>query len=225
MKERERVLLLVGSAKRPKSTSESLGTYLLERLEGQGFETEMLLLHRALRSEAGQAELLAATDRADLLVLAFPLYVDTLPHLAIKALELIAEHRQAEKPSQGQRMLAIANCGFPEAAHNDTALTICRQFAHEAGFDWAGALSLGGGQTIDGRALAQVQGMARNVIRALDLAADALARGEPVPSDAEGFMSKSIVPAWAYIWMGGIGWKRQARKHGMQKMLRARPYQ
>ena len=29
----KKVLLLVGSAKRPRSTSESLGTYLLERLE------------------------------------------------------------------------------------------------------------------------------------------------------------------------------------------------
>jgi len=37
-----RVLLLVGSPKGPnKSTSESLGTYLLDRLQEKGLETEV----------------------------------------------------------------------------------------------------------------------------------------------------------------------------------------
>jgi hypothetical protein len=88
-----------------------------------------------------------------------------------------------------------------------------------------GGLALGGGQAIDGQALTNVQGMARNVIHALDLAAAALAGGKLVPHEAIDAMAKPIIPAWAYVWMGGFGWKRQAREYGMQKMLYARPYQ
>jgi hypothetical protein len=225
----ERVLLLVGSAKRPRSTSESLGTYLCERLAERGFEAETLLIYRALKSVTSRAELLAATDRADVIVLAFPLYVDSLPHLVIRALEVIAQHRkdahrQARGDAQGQRLMAIANCGFPEANQNDTALAICRQFARESGFEWAGGLALGGGEAINGQPLPKAKGRARNVIKSLDLTAAALAEGKPVPQEAIESMAKPITPTWMYALLGGLGWKRRAKKHGAQKKLRDRPY-
>ncbi len=224
MNAQQHVLLLVGSVRRPRSTSESLGTYLVERLGERGFEAETLLLHRALKSDKSRAELLTATDRADLLVIAFPLYVDSLPFLVIQAMELVAQHRRVRAGGQRQRLMVIINCGFPEAQHNDAAQGICQQFAREAGFEWAGGLSMGGGSAINGQALSEVQGMARNVIKALDLSAEALAAGKSVPPEALGTMSKPIIPSWAYILMGGWGWKRQAKKHGVNKQLRDRPY-
>ncbi len=224
MNSQKRVLLLVGSAKRPHSTSESLGTYLVERLGERGCETETLLIHRSLRSDKGRTALLNAIDYADLLIIAFPLYVDSLPYLVIRAMELIAQHRQAREEGKSQRLMVIANCGFPEAHHNDTALAICRQFAREAGFEWAGGLALGGGESISGQSLSEVQGMARNVIKALDLTADALAEGKAVHQEAVRAMAKPFVPIWAYTLMGGLGWKRQAKKHGTQHKLRDRPY-
>lgn len=221
----QRALLLVGSAKRPRSTSESLGTYLLERLQERGWETETILLHRALRSGERQAELLAAVDRAGLILLAFPLYVDTLPALATRALERIAAHRREVEPPDGRRLVAIANCGFPEPQHNDTALAICRHFAAEMGFEWAGGLSLGGGQAINGRPLPEMGGMVRHVTQALDLAAEALAAGRPVPEEAMELMARQFIPSWLYVLMGGIGWRQQARQHGAQRRLKARPFE
>ena len=217
--------MLVGSAKRPRSNSESLGSYLCQRLAERGFETETLRLYRALRSEEGIEALLAASDRADVVVLATPLYVDSLPSLVIRALELIAAHRQGGAAPQAQRLVALLNCGFPEAEHNDTALAICRQFAHEAGFEWAGGLALGGGEAIGGRPLAELGGMMRHAVQALDLAAEAIAADRPLPVDAVEKMAKPFIPAWAYTLMGGFGWRRQAKKHGAQKKLYARPYQ
>jgi len=113
MNQRASALLLVGSAKRPRSTSESLGTYLVERLHERGFAVETILIYRALASEECRQTLLEAADRADLLVLASPLYVDSLPSLVIRTLELLANHRQAERSPRKQRLLAIVNCGFP----------------------------------------------------------------------------------------------------------------
>ncbi|MFZ5915881.1 MAG: hypothetical protein ACOYZ7_03015 [Chloroflexota bacterium] len=224
MNGQKRALLLVGSAKRPHSTSESLGRYLLGQLAGRGYETEALLIHRALKSDQGRGELLAAVERADLLLLAFPLYVDTLPALVIRALEAIAERRRDGQDSSGGRLVAIANCGFPEASHNDTALAICRRFAAEAGFEWAGGLALGGGQALSGRPLDQAGGMARHAVQALDLAAAALAAGDPLPQEAVVAMGQPIIPRRAYLWMGGLGWRLQARKHGAARRLRARPF-
>ncbi len=217
------VLLLIGSP-RTRSTSQSLGDYLLEQLEERNCSTETLIIHRALRSEEGSAELLAATRRTDILVLTFPLYVDSLPYPVIRALEIIAQHRQENPPQKRQLFLPIVNCGFPEAHHNDTALAICRQFALQAGFQWAGALSLGGGGTISGRPLTAMGGMVKNVIRSLDLVAGAFAENKTVPPEAEELMAKPLIPPWIYTGLGNIGWKRQAKKYGSQNNLNARPF-
>ncbi len=221
---KKQALLLVGSAHQPRSTSQSLGEYLLERLAKGGLDTETLFLHRALRSEETTEELLAAVDRADPVILAFPLYVDTLPYLVTRTLELLAAHRQDRDLPGGQRLLVIVNCGFPEAAHNAVALEICRRFARETGFTWAGGLALGGGGAINGRPLSQVQGLARNVIRALDMTAEALLRGEAAPPAAVALMERPMIPAWLYIRIGHRLWKRQARKYGTSGRLMARPF-
>ena len=218
------VLLLIGSAKRPRSTSESLGSYLIERLEEQDMEAETMRLYRAYRSEEGRAALLAATGIADLIVLAFPLYVDCLPALTIKALKDIAAHRAIEGHRAGQRLVAIVNCGFPEANQNETALAICRRFAHEVDFEWAGGLALGAGQGIDGRPLADMGRMAGDISAALDIAAEALAEGKAVPEEAIAKMATPMIPVWAYTLVGGINWRLQARQHGALRDLNNRPY-
>ena len=225
MASKKRVLLLIGSAKQNPSTSESLGAYLLDQLRLKGSETGTLFIHKSLRSAKGREGLLRATRQADIVVIAFPLYVDSLPYVVIRAMELIAEDRQAKKDLREQRLLCIVNSGFPEAQQNDTARAICRQFAREAGFQWAGGLALGAGQAIGGRPLHTVQGMARNVIEALDLTADALVMGKPVPREAVQRMATPLMPNWLYIWFGTIGWKWRAKKHGVYRKLNDRPYE
>jgi hypothetical protein len=128
-------------------------------------------------------------------------------------MEQIAAHRAGETDIRRPLFVAIANCGFPEAQHNATALAICRQFADDAGLAWAGGLALGEGGAINGQPLAKAGGMVHNVVAALDLAAAALAAGEPVPAEAVALMTRPFIPAWAYMLMGDVGWLVQAGQH------------
>jgi hypothetical protein len=105
-------------------------------------QTETLQVYTAFSSPARTALALEKLEAADLVVLAFPLYVDSLPAPVIAALEKIAAQRLGR--STRQRFTAIANCGFPEASHNAPALAICSEFARQSGFAWAGSLALGG---------------------------------------------------------------------------------
>lgn len=218
-------LLLIGSAKPAShSTSEALGNYLLAQLEQVGFTTATYHIYRALRTAVRSQELLTAVDQADLLILAFPLYVDTLPYLVINALELIAAHRQTQRTPTPIRFVAIANCGFPEAHQNETALAICQEFARQTDMIWAGGLALGQGGSIAGRPLAAVGGMARTVTHALDLAACALAQGQSVPAEAVTLLAKPMMPTFFYTLMGNLGWHLQAREQGAFGHLRAQPF-
>jgi hypothetical protein len=197
---------------------------LLERLANEGLERDTLHISASTVSENRRHELAEAVDAADITILAFPLYVDSLPSRAVAALEHIARHREATAAPRENTLLAISNCGFPEARHNDPALAICRRFASEAGFKWAGGLALGGGGFVDGRPLEKLGGMARSIKKALDLAAAALAQGQPIPEEAISLMAKPVMPAWLYVLGGNMGWRSQAKRHGVRNQLDARPY-
>ena len=214
MRTPQRALLLVGSPRPGASTSQSLGTYLLQHLEQNGLHTETMTLTKALRSAEATEALHAAVAAADVLVLSFPLYVDSLPAPTIKALELIAARRAGDvTPAGGPPSLAaIVQCGFPEASHNAVALEICRTFARQAGFDWAGGLAMGGGGIISGRSLAEVGGRVRSQARALDLAAEALSRGRQVPDDAVQLMAKPAIPAFLYRFVANRKWHKAAKE-------------
>lgn len=154
-----------------------------------------------------------AIAESDLFVLATPLYVDALPALATHALELVALARNP----------AAAPARFAEQTRS--AFRIARHFAARAGYAWADGLPLGGGGAITPeRPLDDQHGPAEHVKRALDLAAPALARGEPIPADAIEAMVATPLPDPLYRLMGDLGWRYQAyRNHVSQRDLKARP--
>ena len=220
-----RALLLVGSPRKANSVSQTLGAYLLDQLETRGVETEKLYVHPALKSVEKLDALVAAVAGADLVILAAPLYVDSLPAPVIELLETLAGRLDQYDRADGQQFLAISNCGFPEAHHNDLALAIYRQFARQAGFAWAGGMALGAGESLKGRPLAESGGMVRHVAAAFDLAALALAERKPVPQEAQDLIARPLIPGWLYRIVGNLGWRAQARQHGTQRKLRARVWE
>jgi multimeric flavodoxin WrbA len=216
------ILLLIGSAKKEQSNSESLGTYLVEKLQQKGFEAETLFVHRAVKDAD---KFIEAVDKADLIILASPLYVDSLPYSVIKGMEQIAEYRKNQASDKKQSFAAIINCGFPEAHQNNTAIAICRRFAKEAGFNWAGGLRLGGGEAIGGKPLAGLGFMVRNVMKSLDIVAQDIADGKPISEKAVQLMAKPLMPRWLYCLIGDIMTKKHAKEHGVHKNLSDCPYQ
>ncbi len=219
-----KALLLVGSPKTGASSSASLGTYLLEELETRGLQTQTLHVTGALRTGASRDELRDAVGSADLVVVSFPLYIDSLPAPLTRAFELMATWRAgADAADHKPAFVAICQSGFPEAEHNAVALEICRNFAHAARFEWAGGFVLGGGGMISGQPLRKLQGRMRSAVRALDLTADELAAGRAVPGEAVRLMAKPAFPAFAYRFLANYGWRQESRKHAAVP-LDARPF-
>lgn len=218
------VLILVGSPK-ARSTSASLGDHLVGLLRQRGLSAGALHITTILQTPDGTRGLLSAADDADIIVLAFPLYVDSLPSPLVRALELLAEHRRGMERPPRQRLMAVSNCGFPEARHNDTALAQCRIFCRDASIEWIGGLGLGGGGMIGGLPLAKRGRAVRNIFTSLELSANALATDMPLPQEAASLMARPLVPVWLYLLVGHSGWRRQARKFGALKKIDDIPYQ
>lgn len=220
----KRAVLLVGSPRTKKSTSASLGDYLFEQLAERGVETQTIQVYTSLNSPTKMNEIYGAVDGADLVVLAFPLYVDTLPAPVITLLERLAIHRKVNPTSAC--FAAIANCGFPEAHHNENALAICAEFARQNHLGWLGGIALGAGEGIvHGTPLRDLDGRAIPLKISLVQAAEALASGNPIPQSSRDLMSKPVIPNWMYKLMGAFGWNQAARQYGVQKQIKTRPYQ
>ena len=219
----QRALLLVGSPRTKKSTSASLGGYLFEQLNKRGIETRTIQIYTSLYSPERMKAMYESIDNADLAVLAFPLYVDSLPAPVMAALEKITVHCQDNRSLI--RFAAIANCGFPGANHNDAAIAIASEFARQTGLTWMGGLALGAGEGIvHGVPLNELDGRAIPLKGALDLAAEALAGGNPIPGSARDLLAKPIIPSWMYTLRGRFGWRQAARQFGMEKELKRQPY-
>jgi hypothetical protein len=216
-------LLLIGSPKPKESSSESLGTYLFEELAARGVKTQTIKLVKALHSAEATDELRAAVAASDLIVLSFPLYVDSLPAPTILALERISVWR-AEAAGPRSAFVAICQSGFPEVEQNKIAIEICHNFADAAGFEWAGGLILAAGGMVGGQPLRKIKGMMRFAVSALDVTAGALAAGKPVPEEAVALMAKPAIPKIGYRFMANWGWRSQLKKEAGGTPLDARPY-
>ena len=224
-----RALLLVGSPKTGPSTSGVLGEELLGRLAAAGWQTESLSLKPSTFREAGEAELLTAVDRADLVLLAFPLYIDELPYLVTKALDVIAGHRLAAgEGARTQGLCALANNGFPEAHQNNLAFAILRRFAARSGMAWLGGTAMGAGEAMLGGHPLEAKSASGiplfRISQALDAAGVALARGEALPAEASEGMARVPIPSmprfvWHRLFMRGAAsfWQAQAASHGLSR--------
>jgi hypothetical protein len=204
-----KALLLAGSPGMEKSASEALGRYLLERVAEKGFETSLIRINQTLAVESGLQKILEAVESPDLLVLAYPVYLDSLPYLTTKTLLSIARHRQSSPNPRPMDLMAIATCGLPEAQNTVVGLRICQQFAHQAGMRWLGGLGacmspmLGSGQ------FNPANRMVHHLAEALDMAARAAAAGNLIPVEAVEIMAKPVMPAGLYRSMMNYNFERR----------------
>lgn len=221
-----RALLLVGSPRGKRSTSSSIGGYLLDLLDKRGMETEILWINRQLSDDEKLSQMLDAVDHADIIILTAPLYDDCQPYIVTRTMEAIAARQQS---SENKRFIPIINCGFPEPEHiTAVAVDIYHKFATTVGFKWAGSLAIGGGEMLQGasgKRLDDLGKMAGKVKKALERIAEALAAENSIPDE-----SLRIVPDFFYkslmkkliTKMNNYSWKSRAKKNG--EVVDSRPY-
>ena len=210
----DQILVLVGSPKGvAASASGRLARVVVDRMEVQGWSSEWLHVHHVMASSTRVEAMIRAVDEADLVLLAAPLYVDSLPAPVIAAMTQIAEHRRAGESETVPKFATLLNCGFLEPVQNLTAQGILENFAEACGFEWYGGLSLGAaGHT------------SKRIAGALKQTADTLALNLPISSGIEEMTRDPVMPKRAYVIGGNAMWKRSAKKLGTQESLRARPY-
>jgi len=219
------ILVLIGSPKPGRSTSLSLAEALTAPMVEAGAQVDVMTAHKAIRTPSLSQKYFDALERADLIVISFPVYVDSIPASLTEAMEMTVAHRRHMTVPRQTPLVCITNCGFPEAAHTELALAMCEQFALEAGFTWVGGVGLGGGGVIHGQTLENIRsGPSYAVVAALSEIGQSLLAGDPISDAQVAAVAQPMMSRRMYILAGTIGWMWQASSHGVRRDMWQQPY-
>jgi ferredoxin-NADP reductase/multimeric flavodoxin WrbA len=206
------------------STSQAIWRYLQPLMEAGAAQVEIVAATEFVRGAAVAQAAAQRCAQADLLMVIGPLYWDSLPYPGLLALEHIHAGRR-KAGSRPARLVAVMSCGFAEPEQFRFAFGLLREFAHEAGYTWAGGLPVGGGGAINGRALQRLGALTRPLRQAVDMGVPALLAGGVLPDAACDAAAIQTTPGALYRFFGGWGWHIQRLALGMSASdLHARPF-
>ena len=218
----EKALIIYGSPKGMKGSAANLADYFAIKLQEKGLQVEKVGAYRSLTYSDEKERLLDWFDKADVVLVCFPLYVDTLPAGLLEALEIIIEN--GARIGRKERVLAAeCHCGFPESSQTATALVNCRHFADRMGMKYVGGIGLGQGPMVIGTPLTEMK-YARNHLPLFDQAIDAIVKGEEIPKSVLEGLKRPFVPSWLYLLFANHGWNSRAKKNGVRSRIREMPY-
>ena len=84
-------------------------------------------------------------EEANVIVFAFPLYVDEIPS---RLIELIEYMQKKNYKLYGKSIYVIVNCGFLEPKHNNIAIDMMRNWCEQNYGAFLGAMSIGAGEVL-----------------------------------------------------------------------------
>jgi hypothetical protein len=212
-------LVLLGSPKGGNGSSANLGNYLGEKLRAGGVTVETV---SACGAAGDRSALAAKFQNADLVVVSFPVYWDTLPSGLTEAFLALLD--AGSKPDDRKRFLAaVCNCGFPDSSNCLGALKAVELFGRRMGMDFLGGVAIGMGGVLGQGKLEDI-GLFRKNLPRLDKVAARLSKGEKLPADVIEALGRPIAPAFLYMMLGNMNFNKLAKKNGARKRMDARPY-
>ncbi len=181
-----------------------------------------------MNNENKRNGLFAQLASCDDCVIAFPLYVDTVPAVAQHFIESYYQYFMKNKPSKPHNLYTIVNCGFPEPEQNHVALEIINNFAKRTLFTNVYRLGIGmgtllGDQSIDSK-------LCKNISEEFHFIAKSISQSILYCEARENnYTSANFGPLnrWknkVYTFMGSGEFKRRAKVNKVSDRLYDRPY-
>lgn len=204
-----KIALIDGSPKVKNSNSGYFLELLKLRITANAEFTE--LRECKLKDEARQ-NAINEIAACDVMVFAFPLYVDSVPGNLLK---FMCELETAFKamPVNGKTVYAMSNCGFFEGHQNYLALEVMRNWVVSCGLKWGGGIGIGCGEMLGhSKSMPLTMGPGRNMAKALKTLVAGIMAGTSAPD----IFVNPAVPRFLFIFMVNKFWKFGARKNGLK---------
>lgn len=202
-----KIVLLNGSPKSKGSASQVLLEEIGNRLGG----AERILCNA--RKNQLHAEVIGHLAEADVLVMAFPLYVDGIPSHLLHCMEQL-EQELVRARKKKLLVYPIVNCGFYEAHQNLLALEMVKHWCHRAGFIYRQGVAVGGGGMLPAiENTPPGHGPRKKISLALQNLADHILKND----EGETILVSPGIPRFAYKGAAERRWRQRAKENGLTK--------
>ncbi|OPY31255.1 MAG: NADPH-dependent FMN reductase [Methanomassiliicoccales archaeon PtaU1.Bin124] len=188
-------------------------SYLMEK----GATVVQLNMLAAMRMDI--SGLLNSCEAADLIVLSFPVFMGSLPSHVIEWMEIAS---QREGMGKGTAFLAVGQGAHPSPAEVDPAIRCLEHFCRHIGWRWAGGLGMGMGLVLEKGPLERRRA-ARHTVAGLDMALEAVMKGEATPEAARKRFSRRAKTTFAYLMFANRYWKRRSKRNRSHDRMMDRP--
>ena len=203
-----RIALINGS---PKTKRSSSGFYLEEARKLLGQNGNDLSQHHFKSPHIGVDEI-EQMSTYDVLIFAFPLYVDGIPSNLLHCLAQL-ETSFVSKQKKDIKVYCLVNCGFFEAHQNALAIEMMKIWSAKAGLEWGGGVGIGAGQM-----LANMENvpMGHGPKKDLGKCLHILVRNISNQDVGETLYVTANFPRVLFRLFAEMGWRKAAKKHGLK---------
>jgi hypothetical protein len=149
--------------------------------------------------------------QCNVIVIAFPLYVDGIPaHLLNCLYEMEKFLKKSEKSNI--KVYAIVNCGFYEGKQNSIALEMIENWCERCGISFGRGIGIGGGGMLPSMSnVPEGKGPKKKSYEALKL----LSTNISTNSSAENVFSSPGFPRFVYKLSAEAGWRQKIKANGL----------
>ena len=203
-----KVCLIYASPKAKESTSEVL-IHMLKKEMGEE-ESKEYQWNQNCVSEEEIKELL----ESEVIVLAFPLYVDSLPSHLLRNLIQIEKAIKRQESSSKPKIYGIVNAGFFEGKQTLLAMECIKNWSKKCRFTFAGGIGIGGGGMI--KAIQDLPNQSppkKRIHQALKQLAENILQGK----EEEIRTIDPQYPKLLYKLQAEHGWRIMAKRNGLKR--------
>lgn len=216
----KRALVLIGCPRGQDGPSGLMARYLVQGFSRLSVATRREPVSDAVASDSRMEELLWGVDRADMVVLISPVWMQGLPAQVLELFSEITRRRDSVRSIRSRSFGAVLLSRMPLDGGCGPALSVCRLFSRRAGFFWRGGLRLPQTEAF----LPWLTALrAPALSSAMSIAAGCWTENHPVAGSAVRLMSRPILPWPAYLLAQSVGVLRRARRQGARDSLELRP--
>jgi len=185
---------------------------LLDRLNDLIKEEHEVIIYNC-GSKVPPTDTLKEIISADVLVLAFPLFVYTMPS---NTLAMLVELEKVIKQEQATHLIlyTIINNGFFEGKQNDVAFENVKHWCNRAGVVFGGGIGQGAGEMVQ-----QVKHMPidKSPFANLSRTLQAMVRQMEAKEPFEIVHLNPYFPRFLYNFLGTWNWNKNTKKNGLSK--------
>lgn len=151
---------------------------------------------------------------SDAIVIAFPLYIDSIPSHLLRCLIQVEEYTHLHQKQKETRVYVIVNNGFFQGKQNVPAIEVMEHWAGRCGFLFGQAIGIGGGGMINSiKSIPDGHGPKKNITLALN----ELGKNIMERKTGKIHVFEPNYPALAYKWQAEYGWRMMAKKNGLKR--------